>query len=261
MQNRFNRIVNVRKDNKWNAIYQSLGLLKGAPLLDEFVHLIGDYAQNYEQILDTYEYYFTDNIDSYNEAWDRLMGIATLTDEVYRDIDFIYSFIFNPKNWTGSEIERYELLEKMMAKIRNSNARLKEEKEAVENEAYAGAVAEAIDLLRWGKSSGGIMPTSPGLADKIANYTQEDWDKEVKEVIGNVEDTTTEKYVDKAKKTQSPAIKVGMVLIILLSGFYVPYNMWKVNSGERQSADAFIRIFVGLVIGFMGLFIVMTITG
>lgn len=259
----------ARKSNDlWDALYSGARLIESAPLLDELVEVVNRYATTYQSLLDQYEYYFTEEITDYEEIWQRLMGVASLTDQVYKDFKFITDCLFTKGFIQGTEKEKHDLFKEYLGKIEKSLGLLEEEKENTKSNAVIREGLKTLDVIQADSYDEMMqlgLTSDMKLAYRMATFTQADWDRISEQVIKNrnkeKEKEEKERLTQEEKKGINIAIKLAMILIIGMSGMYVPYNMWKVNSGERQSADAFIRIIVGFLIGFLGLMFIKGMVG
>lgn len=248
----------------WELAHKAANLMKNSPLLDQYLSMVQKYYNTYDEILALYKYDLTTQPANHSEVIRRVQELYTMSEHTYKDIDFMISFATNPNNWTGSEMERYALLEKYYDKLNDMFMNLQRMRNKRNRDKDTAVVVETIDALNDPDKA-----ENDPVVSRLADMTQEEANEAMRSAIEAVKgreglrssviiyaegdgDALTHAEM-KMSKTTSPGIKLGMLLIGILSLLYIPYNMWKVNSGERQAQDGLIRIVIGLLFGFVGL--------
>ena len=117
-----------------------------------------------------------------------------------------------------------------------------------------GGRAKKVDKIGSDNLEGRVENAVGEKISYIAEMSQKDWNDKMEKEFNKNEYRINEKPIEEAAKSireaRKPAIRFTQILIILLSALYVPYNLWRSRTGERQSTDALFRIFLGLVVGF-----------
>ena len=226
-----------------DKIYHGTRMLQASPLLTDAYTLCDQYYRNYDSLLDDYKRIFSTRLDGYKDAKFRMERLTYMSDKVYRDMDFVTSFLFNPVNWKGTEMERYELLEKFVDKMRKNIAELQRESDAVAAQEAISEQLQAINSLNETDPEKISDPYLKALSEKSV----EDFESEIDEAVKGLSNGDGSKI--KSGDSKSPVIRFGLIAVILITLLYIPFNLWKVNSHERQASDAMMRIIIGLVFG------------
>ena len=230
-----------------DKIYHGTMMLQNSPLLTQAYELCDSYYKNYDMLVDDYKRIFTSRLDGYQDAKYRMRQLSSMTDKVYRDMDFVTSFLFNPVNWKGTEMERYQLLEGFVERMKRHLDSLQAERNRLSAQV---AVREQLKATYELNESDPARISDPFLKT-LSEKSVEDFQQEVDASMAGLSDKSVKVSIQKG--ASSPAVRFGLVAIIILTLVYIPFNLWKVNSHERQASDAMMRIIIGLVFGISSL--------
>lgn len=247
-------IASLAEANSFQSgLYSSLHLLSASPEIYDLAEIATFYSTGYQDIISYYQHLFDNGFIDYSQL--SSFGNRLLSDvrRAGTDLAFIYDYLLNPATkLTPAERQRF---------LRDYNTRLKtrwwkmsSEYEMARDSAYQNQINEAFaTFLRDSVGPG------EGIAAAMSNYTREDWEKRFDQALSDPQKTKGKtinnneinKTSDKIKKSNSTIVRLVELIIIVLSALYIPYNLWRVNSHERQSNDALIRIIIGLLFGFL----------
>jgi len=247
------------------AMYEGAKMVKSSPLLDDVVVTMNDYIASYNNLMAYYSSKLS-SPRSLNSFYDvsRMMRdaeeMSLMTKKLYEDFDFIFSYVFNPTNWKGTEMQRYDLLKDLYNRLATKKAMLEitittelaEDDEDDLNEVINALLGKQLDT----SVDINTLPYDLQYISNLNKATQKDYDEAAKSVLNSIDNGDTKAIENASRKVHSlrkTAINLGMVCVILVTAAYVPYNLWKLSTGEMQTKDAFIRIVLGVMVGFLAL--------
>ena len=246
------------------AMYEGAKMVKSAPLLDDVVVTMNDYIASYNNLMAYYSSKLSSprSLNSFHDV-SRMMRdaeeMSLMTKKLYEDFDFIFSYVFNPINWKGTEMQRYDLLKDLSNRLTTKKVMLEMTITTELADDDEVDFTETLDALMGRLDTSMDVSTLPYDLQYISNLnkaTQKDYDEAAKSVLNSIDNGDTKAIENASRKVHSlrkTAINLGMVCVILLTAAYVPYNLWKLSTGEMQTKDAFIRIVLGLMVGFLAL--------
>ena len=117
----------------------------------------------------------------------------------------------------------------------------------------AGLIDQAIGMFNYGKPGANHNNEFIHAFEKVEGLSQDDWNDKVKETMDTLAiNNNAFKEVGKTiSKANAPAIRFAELVVIIMTILYVPYNLFRVMSGERQSSDAIMKTVVGFLIGLL----------
>lgn len=247
-------ILDVLRQNSdyTEALYQALSMVKSSPMLAETVRRADRIYKTYDSNLN-YMKQAADfsTVSSYSEFKSRLAGMASLVAATAEDIDFVVSFVTDSQNWKATEAERVSILNKI-------NEGLDERI----SELQSGFINWYVDTFKADQKKYILNPALSGdLFWALFKFTKDpvmlkNAVEHAMNKAGGIDTEQVEKAGAEIKVTfKSTGLKFGVLAILVLTLFYVPFNIYKVNLGERQSNDAVIRIIMGVFLGlvFLGI--------
>lgn len=249
------------------GLYTSLSFLAASPELTDLAFEVEYYTSGYKDLFDYYLRFYESGYMDYHSYSTLIHQTIPLVDKSLKDIKFIYDYILSPKEHL-TQAERRQMLNEYIQRLakRRLGLNVYFERKRDTLRLYYGA--QAADAIFSESSNVGIM-------GEFSNLSREDYktifDKEINQSMyasnasspaassgsrSHSSSTGVYSIEEGAKvmtKQHSKITLFASIIIALLTALYIPYNIWRVNSHERQSNDALIRIIIGLMFGFLGI--------
>lgn len=237
-----------------SLMFSIAGQQTAIPELTELVATYSKYKNTHQMIAQQYRDLFTRDLTGYTDAMNRLNNLNYLASDALNDFNFIKAFILSPNKMTYKE--RVDLLRYYTDRLKGKQARL-----LTEYQTYRDSLrnVEASKAFKKALGSSKDVTKEDGNLYELLAKSKDDYKKAADDAIDESSGDIA-KATDEMKKAGTPATRFGTLLILILTVMYIPYNMWRVSSGERQSTDAFFRIVIGVLVGLLSMILIEAIT-
>lgn len=245
----------LKSESFREALYTGLTLLEASPEAHHLATIADYYINGYENIVNYYQYLYDCGAIDYptlSAAGNRLIMDI---ERGMEDIEFIYKYLFST-NSKLTPAERQALLNEYTAKLQYRWLGIERDLEQTENTAKLQKVIDGVSFAM--KDSVGPNDNNK-LAAAFSNNTKEQFAQLFEQDFRKAKTWSSgESAISSRKEKYSERhpifVTIFNIVILALSALYIPYNIWRVNTHERQSNDALIRVIIGLLFGFLMMF-------
>lgn len=249
----------------FNKLYTGVSYFKQTKKMETFLAECSNMHRTYENYINFFKNHAADGVSSFNELTQMVVQGTYFMEQALKDMEAVTALM----GLQMSNGERDTKMDEAIARMREGQRKLQAAIDGwVEDlqEKMAWSVLQGLTGGRKKKVTGPGIDTDPLLNQitnttsdeirKLASMTQEEWNERMMREFDRASDIDNDS-IDQAARNISaakkPAIRFAELVILLLSALYVPYNLWRSRTGERQSTDAMMRIFIGLMVGFTAL--------